>query len=285
MDIGFPELTDSFLQGQDILYGQFNDINFYVEDEDQENLYYAILKKIFPDTVFEKIFPLNGKTKVIDAAQKNILIENGVYIVDKDFDDILNKIHDFPNLFYIDRYSIENYLIEENAIHNIIIEERPKIKLNEVQRKFDYNLFIKESFFLFDKLIRIYAVTQLHSLGITNVSNNPQKFCVYTPACATKREEFINYVEEVKTLLRNTDEDLELNDELYKIRKYFSEDEYSIQSLANIPGKYLMAFLKEKLHQIFFVRINMESFVYRLANKCEFSSLDNFKLRVTDFMR
>ena len=42
MEEGFPELTDSFLSGQDILYKQFNDIEFYVEDFEQEHLYYNI---------------------------------------------------------------------------------------------------------------------------------------------------------------------------------------------------------------------------------------------------
>ena len=65
MNNGFPELSDSFLLGQDILYSQFNDINFYVEDTDQEHFYFNILSKLFPNVSFEKIFPLNGKDNVV----------------------------------------------------------------------------------------------------------------------------------------------------------------------------------------------------------------------------
>ena len=92
MNEGFPELTDSFLSGQDILYTQFNDIEFYVEDTEQEHFYFNILKKLFPDLNFEKIFPLNGKDNVRDSARLNIGNKKKVYIVDLDFDHILNKV-------------------------------------------------------------------------------------------------------------------------------------------------------------------------------------------------
>jgi hypothetical protein len=92
MNSGFPELTDSFLSGQDILYTQFNDIEFFVEDTEQEHFYFNILKKLFPDLKFEKIFPLNGKKNVSDAAILNIGNNKKVYIVDLDFDHILNTV-------------------------------------------------------------------------------------------------------------------------------------------------------------------------------------------------
>ena len=58
MDDFLPTLSESFLRGQNVLYKQFNDIEFYIEDTEQENLYYHILKIIFPQIKFEKIFPL-----------------------------------------------------------------------------------------------------------------------------------------------------------------------------------------------------------------------------------
>ena len=91
MNNGFPELSDSFLLGQDILYSQFNDINFYVEDTDQEHFYFNILIKLFPNVSFEKIFPLNGKDNVVIESKLTTDDKTKVYIVDLDFDEILNK--------------------------------------------------------------------------------------------------------------------------------------------------------------------------------------------------
>ena len=105
-----PTKNDAYKLGLDIFYVQFNEIFFYIEDEDQENFYFCILKKLFPDVVFEKIFPLGGKNAVIEESEKYLIDKKKVFIVDKDYDDILNRLVRNPNLFYLDRYSIENYV-------------------------------------------------------------------------------------------------------------------------------------------------------------------------------
>src|SRR4051812_24509150 len=103
-----PIKTEAFLRGMDVLYFGFNDIEFYVEDEDQENLYLAIFKRLFPGVKLEKIFPLGGKKNVRDEARLHVGNKKKVFVVDKDFDDLLGRKLSLPNLFYLDRYSIEN---------------------------------------------------------------------------------------------------------------------------------------------------------------------------------
>ena len=39
-----PTKSDAFLKGIDIFYLQFNDVDFYIEDEEQENFYFEIFK-------------------------------------------------------------------------------------------------------------------------------------------------------------------------------------------------------------------------------------------------
>ena len=58
MENGFPNLSDSFLAGQDIFYTQFNEISFYIEDTEQEHLYFNILRRVFPDISLDKYFRL-----------------------------------------------------------------------------------------------------------------------------------------------------------------------------------------------------------------------------------
>ena len=150
MEVGLPTKSSSFLAGQDVLYGQFNDINFYVEDQDQESFYETTLKKLFPDIRIEKIFPLGSKDLVVNAAKLTTTDKKKVYIVDKDFDDILNTKEAIPNLFYLKQYSIENYLTEETAIQKLIIEEKPKLKAPDIAAAFFTNGFSKgntKSFF------------------------------------------------------------------------------------------------------------------------------------------
>ena len=73
----------------DVFYTDFNDVNFYVEDGEQENLYEVILRKLFSGLKIARIFPLGGKTAVFQRAPSghNDNIRNfRAYIIDRDFD-------------------------------------------------------------------------------------------------------------------------------------------------------------------------------------------------------
>ena len=87
-----PTRNTNYRLAEDIFYVQFNEISFFIEDEDQENFFFCILKNLFHDIQIDKIFPLNGKDNVINESNENIGNKKKVFIVDKDFDDILNKI-------------------------------------------------------------------------------------------------------------------------------------------------------------------------------------------------
>jgi len=130
-----PQKSEAFLNGQDIFYIQFNEINFYIEDENQENLYFVIFSKLFSNVNFKKIFPLRGKSNVLRKADYNKDIKTKIFIVDKDFDDLLGKKILQSNLFYLEQYSIENYLINYNSLKEYVIEEQPKIKSREIQKR------------------------------------------------------------------------------------------------------------------------------------------------------
>ena len=42
-----PARSPAGMAALDVFYSDFNDVNFYVEDDEQENLYEAILRKLF----------------------------------------------------------------------------------------------------------------------------------------------------------------------------------------------------------------------------------------------
>lgn len=284
MEFGFPETTSSFLKGQDILYSQFNNINFYVEDTEQENFYFVILKKLFPSVVFEKIFPLGGKNNVFDEAGLNIHNNKKVFIVDLDFDQILNQKKSQSNIFYLDRYSIENYLIEIDAIKEIIKEERPKLKDTDINTVFDLNSFMNESKNLFSDLIKYYLVIQKHSLGIENVDQDTARFCDFTktPACL-KASSLTAYHSRVESALNSTKPRLKLSRQLLNFNQHLN----SIQNIINnIPGKYILNFLKYRIEHLFsYPQMSLESFTYRLAKNCSLTSLNFLKLQIEVFIQ
>lgn len=272
MDLGLPTKSEAFLQGQDIFYAQFNEVNFYVEDEDQENLYFDIIKKLFPNLKFVKIFPLCGKRNVKSAARATASDKSKIYIVDLDFDGILNRKENLPNLFYLERYSIENYLLEEHPLLEVVLEEKPKLKLLNIKSTFEMKAFLKECRILFEELLCHFLVIQEHNLGIENTKGSPLKFCSFTPRPSIKTSEFSRY----RMLIDNTlkDKQLNLEEQIQKYKNHLASFQEPEDVVNIIPGKYVLAFLKHRIESLFSIpSMTLESFTYRLTKKSELNSL------------
>lgn len=284
MEFGFPQLTESYLLGQDVLYSQFNEINFYVEDIDQENFYYIVLRKLFPNIVFNKIFPLGGKPNILLECSNNISSKKHIYILDLDFDDILNKKILQSNVFYLERYSIENYLIEMPAIKEIIIEQKPKIKENEINNLFNLDVFIEDTLHLFSTLIIYYLVIQKHELGIANVDLDTGRFCDFTknPACL-KQDQISIYHSQIENKLKLINHRFKIEKQLNFFKNHINSPENAIK---HIPGKYILNFLKYKIEHLFsYPQISLESFTYRLAKNCSLNSLLFLQIQINNFLK
>ncbi len=156
--LGIPTKSEAYLQAQDLFYRDFNEVFFYVEDTDSEEFYFQILKKLFPDIPFSNIFPLGGKKNVIQAAATSSSDNSRVYIVDKDFDDLFECMYDFPNLFYLQRYSIENYLIEEEAVIAFIVSRKPQVNRKIISKLFSFTPIYTEILLCFGQLIPVFLL-------------------------------------------------------------------------------------------------------------------------------
>ncbi len=283
MNDGFPHLTDSFLSGQDIFYTQFNSINFYVEDQDQEYFYYNILKKLFPDIDFEKIFPLNGKTTVIEHARNSLGDHSKIYILDLDFDEILERKIEEDNIFYLKRYSIENYLISKETVFEMIREKSPKLKNEEIENLFSLETFIKNCKILLRDLTCTFVVIQKLELGKQYYKINPSRDFNFSVEPPQIRNSFIDdYFQKVEDALKSKDARFSLNAQVKKYRKHFRNDEASLE---NIPGKYLLSLLKFILESKRIInQVSLESFTYKLSKDADTIKLDFLKTDVESFL-
>lgn len=272
MNFGFPEITDSFLSGQDILYTQFNEIEFYVEDVDQEYFYFHTLKKVFPNLAFQKIFPLNGKNNVINNADLNLGSKKKVFIVDLDFDHILNQKVEKINLFYLDRYSIENYLFEKGAIYDLIKENDPKLKDNVIDRDFNYDVVLSECKNALAELTCLFLTIQLHSLGIEYFQLNPARdFKVVNQSIVVHGTHLPKYINLIETALKKKNGRYTLQGHIKKFKKHFKP---ASSALKYIPGKYILQLIKYRLERTRLIRqISLDSLKIRLAKNSEFRSL------------
>jgi hypothetical protein len=279
-----PTKSDAFLKGIDIFYTQFNDVNFYIEDEDQENFYFSILKKLFPGIRLDKIFPLRGKDNVIEKSKRHIGDKKKVFIVDKDFDDLLNKKVIQNNLFYLEEYSIENYLLDEKAIKEYIIDEKPKIKKKEIDTNFKFDKTLDECCKTFFELTLLHLLVQYKSLAIQNTSLPPEKFVQLNNVICLKNSEVNKYKLEIENKLKALDRRFTLKSQIQKIKELFSLKNAK-DILKHIPGKYLVKYFKCKIEHLFSLASrNIDSFNIRLAKANDFSKLDFLKISVNNYI-
>lgn len=280
-----PSKTEAYIAGEDIFYVQFNDINFYIEDEEQENFFFCILKNLFPDIRIEKIFPLLGKDNVIEESRENIGNKKKVYIVDMDFDDILGKIEENSNLFYIERYCIENYLLEKNAIVEYVIGERPRLSKRNVINQLDFEACIDSISQTITKIVHLHIVVQEKCNHLKNVSLNPERFVQFrNNAFSITDSEVEKYKNDIQAELDKIDKRLSVNGQYNKVRKLLPLKTID-QCLKHIPGKYLIKMVKQRIESMFnLASRNCDSFCYRVAEKCSFQSLNFLKQDIGNYI-
>ncbi|WET68786.1 DUF4435 domain-containing protein [Sphingobacterium sp.] len=95
-----------------------NDINIFTEDEEKDKEFYTLLlKRLLGSQVkINDITPLGCKNNVLKYCNDTAIGKKEVYIVDGDIKVIHNNYEiAHPNLFILDRYCIENYLLDENS--------------------------------------------------------------------------------------------------------------------------------------------------------------------------
>jgi hypothetical protein len=278
-----PTRSRKYLQGQDILWTQFNEINFYVEDEGTENFYYQILKKLFPDIKFERIFPLGGKDPVIKEAKRNFNNKKNIYLLDLDFDKILNKKINQENIFYLDRYSIENYVIEKNSIHEFIKEDLTKILDKDIESKFKIDTFTKEAQCILKDLIFNFYIIQKFDLRVEYFKLNPARDCINNDNILEIKNEYLNpFFKEVVETLKTKNKRIKIESQAKKANSLFSKTDLV---LYNYPGKYLLLVLKHKLEKTFHLKqINLESFTYRLAKNSDLITLHPIRDKIQSYI-
>lgn len=280
---GFPELTNSFLSGQDLFYQQFNNINFYVEDTEQEHLYYQILRTLFPNMVFDKIFPLNGKDNVQNAARSNINSKDKVYIVDLDFDGILGNQLNLKNLFYLERYSIENYLCNRESVWELIREKNPKLKDSDIDGIVDVNTLKLQWKAAFEKLSTLFLIIHKYDLPDSYYGIECNRDYLIKEGELHLKGSFIDiYYESVKDSFNNKYTSLDFRTVFIDSISNFNNSE---KITVNTPGKYILNLLKHQLRKRKLIdECELESFTYKLSKASSFESLSPIRNSIVVFI-
>lgn len=278
----FPERSTGGLAAMDVFYVGFNEVNFYVEDGDQENLYFEILRKKFPDIKLSKIFPLSGKSNVLHHAKsdENSSIQHRVYILDKDFDDLLGKKEVIDNVYYLDKFCIENYVLDEDALIEFVVETDPKLKRDDIRAHLALNDAIPTIGENLRELFAVFLLVQQEELGIPNCKEKPEKFCkskrLWEP-CPTLIGEYLTRV--------NAALDEKGTERLPA--PILGDDRFEALRIADaetvVSGKFWLAMVFHYIKSKYGLgSITFPSFVFRTAKNCSFSSMDSFAAEVNE---
>jgi hypothetical protein len=265
----------------DIFYDDFNDVNFYVEDQEQENLYLEIFRKLFAGVRIARIFPLGGKPAVLKHAtsEANECISCfRVYVVDRDFDFLLGRQFEHPNVFYLDRFCIESQLLEPAAAVEVVVENHPKRRRTEIETRLSLDAQISSLYNSLRPLFAQFLCAQLLDSGVRNCSLPPEAFCkpkrlweLRPTATAGFRSELI--AEAVANGLGLDQHESQF--ELASARARMASD-YEL-----VSGKFVAAMLFHYIKSEYNLgSMTFESFVYRLAKNCTLRSMREFAERV-----
>lgn len=273
-----PTKSPAYLYAQSAFFTQFNDVDFYVEDSDQESLYYCILSRLFPKLTIEQISPLGGKAAVLEHAANNKTNRPSVYIVDKDFDDLLGTRTTIRSVFYLDRYCIENFVLETSAILRFIVSEKPTFTIDTANTTLDVALFLRKTIAELRSLFLDFFLVQKHALGLPNASMSVAQFARANPGWSIDPDKVAAYESKVIALLPVS---TRLEDERKKLASEFELTRRKQFVGRNVSGKYLLALLLRRISRAFKVPgTDLSSARYRLAEYCTFSSLRGLRQEI-----
>src|ERR1041385_6662435 len=273
-----PSRSSRYLYAQSVFYQQFNELEFFVEDVDQENLYFLILKRLFPNITLTKIFPLGGKPMMLNHALAHAESRKSIYIADKDFGDVLENTKRLPNLFYLDWFCIENYVLEEEPVLRFVISEKPKLKEATLRKTLGFRAFLAKCMSELHPLFALFLLVQQHNLGIKTTGTGVRKFCE-PGTCTISKQQVKNYEQLIRSVA--IAKGVVLRPEAFKK----AEADLTPPSHRSISGKFLLDLLSLRLTKISSIRsVSTDSLLYRLAEDCDFPNLQPLRHRIVTYL-
>ena len=140
-----------------------NDIEIYVEDKSSPNLWLKLVRKCLPQGIqLTSVTVLGGRDNVIRACKADQARDSRrkLYIIDGDLDLLQGRRKPkLRHLYRLRSYSIENYLLDENAIISAVMTLNPKASENTVRREVDFLRWVERNRPVLSSLFVCYAVT------------------------------------------------------------------------------------------------------------------------------
>lgn len=157
-----PRYSSRTARALGFLKRSVNDIEIFVEDTSNRNMWVRLLTQVLPPGVRLRSINMLGGRKAVEDACAADQSEDGrrkLFITDGDFDHLTGKSK--PRLKFLYRlrsYCVENILVSERAITYIAMETDPMISDTVARAKFDFKSFSDDISRNLKSLFELYAV-------------------------------------------------------------------------------------------------------------------------------
>jgi hypothetical protein len=276
---------DSVIPTISLFFKYKNDVDIFIEDSNDEEFYKSLFSNLLNGKRVNKIISCRCKTNLLSACENDQIDRKRkrIYLADADLDLILDTNRkDLKHLFVLDRYCIENFLIEEigiiETLHDCIILDKEKIT-----KELGLENWLKTISHSLIELFLHYAISHEHSLGHTTVSYSVGKLCKQvnkiTVLDLNKVDERIKEFREKIIIAIGEDN---YNENIYAKRNKWPSNINTFLEIVSAKDYILplVSFRFKKLKGKETYNLKRETFRMRLAKTCEFDSLSNLKKKI-----
>ncbi|GGA24138.1 DUF4435 domain-containing protein [Paenibacillus physcomitrellae] len=282
MDDLIPKYSDEAQLNLAIFYGSYDEMMVYIEDVNGVNIYEAIFEKLEVQKV--KVHPTEGKPNLINLYGKYKMNPSSfpnpcLFIADKDFDDILGKklIVD-QNFLYLERYSIENYLICEKA-GSFYLNGRLQVGRTECVNKLSFSSWKREIEDNLKKILYLFLAIQKLQIPVVNTKLKVKRF-LDEKTHQLDRRKISSYVNEVYKFYKQSGLTIGLKKTFKEMKICVEQGEFDFIFI--YPGKQILEAFQMHLIKLTGGPLpNNMDFINFLATNINVNELNFIKERVT----
>jgi hypothetical protein len=276
---------DSIIPTISLFFKSKNDVDIFIEDSNDEEFYKVLLNRLTEGKRIKKIISCKCKTELIKAceADQTDRERKRIYLADGDLDLILDSNrNDLKHLHVLEKYCIENFLVEEEGIleilHSNIVLDKSVIK-----KQLTISNYMKSISHPLTDLFLHYSITHLHNMGIKTVANNVGSFCKQNKSVTVldveKIEQKIKELRDQIILIIGEDK---YNDLIYSLRQKWPSNIETLLTIVSAKNYILplLMFRFKKLKGKESFNLKWESLRLGLAKTIKLDSLYNLKNRI-----
>lgn len=271
------DVLDIFLQDSVSIF-------FYFEDAHHESVYERLINRLIPNIKEFRVICLGGKTKIRtkskEAKQPGI---TKIFIVDKDFDDLLGDVINIPNVYYLHAFSIENYLAEYEPLLKLAVELKPRDLTFAAAKNICQNFSVFESRLKekLEKIARHFVVARKHRVSIETTKMSVEDILSDETDDFIPTDEWIDsYKDKMIQSLDNKNQwlDIPSSFEAELLNAFSKHQGTSFEKLSNydhICGKHLIGCMVRYIQNALSVKMTEMDSVEMYLRLINHSNIDN----------